>query len=448
MKQRTMNALRPLHLPDHVKHTLPNGLVVHLLRNSALPLVSVRLMVRAGDVYDTEALQGTADFACRLMRRGAAQKTANQISDAIDFVGAALSGFANEENAVVAMSTPAQHFEPMLQLMAEVALQPSFETSELELMRRRTLAQLQNELDDPGSLAEKAISKAVWGEHPYGQESTGTLKSIAALDAAHLKHFHQTRFASNSAHLFISGDIYTDKVLKLIAASDFGQWKRASKSMPDIAKFEALAQPGKVILVDKPEQTQVQMRIGAMGIPRSHRDFFAASVVSAVLGGTFTSRLMQEIRVKRGLSYGAGCGFEMMSSGGTFSVSSFTKTERVKELLDVALGEVKKMRDKGPTASELSTVQRYISGLYPARLETNDGLLGAVADVVHHQLPDDFIRRFRANVVGVSVADAKRAARELLFADQRAIVLVGNAEALKPVASRFGEVLVKRIDEV
>jgi predicted Zn-dependent peptidase len=165
-------------------------------------------------------------------------------------------------------------------------------------------------------------------------------------------------------------------------------------------------------------------------------------VMNTVLGGGFTSRLVSEIRVKRGLSYGAGSSFEMMSAAGTFTVSSFTKTETVNELIDVSLAQVKKMKTKGPSATEVATVQRYISGLYPARLETNEAIAGAIADVVHYGLTDTWISHYRERIAQVTVEQAAAAAKKHLFGNQRAIILVGNAQALRPKVEQYGPVTV------
>jgi zinc protease len=215
-----------------------------------------------------------------------------------------------------------------------------------------------------------------------------------------------------------------------------------------IPPWKGLVRPGEVIIVDKPEQTQAQVRIGAPGVQRGHADHFPLMIVNTVLGGGFTSRLVTEIRVKRGLSYGAGCSFDMMSAAGSFGVSSFTQNDKVEELITVALDEVEKMRSKGPTAKEVATVQRYISGLYPARLETNEAIAGAIADVVHYGLSEDWISQYRERIAAVTVAQAAAAARKHLFGDQRVIVLVGNAAKLKKQAAKFGRVSVIKPSEL
>lgn len=443
MKSQKIEAprLRPLKLPQHQTIVLANGLTVHLVPRGPLPLVAVRLVIRAGSVFDPPGKLGVGDFAARLFRRGAGGMSADEISDTVDFVGASVGGFANEENVIVSLSTPSKHLTPMFEVMAKILMQPDFRESELELSRRRTLAALTNDLDDPGSLADRALARCTWGDHPYAHELITGKKDISAYTRADLLRFHKERLGPKVAHLYIVGAFESGDVMKTVEAT-LGNWTGGPKAAAAVPTWPGLARPKEVVIVDKPEQTQVQMRIGARGVKRGHDDHFPLVTMNTVLGGGFTSRLVTEIRVKRGLSYGAGSAFDMMSVAGTFTVSSFTRTESINTLIDVALGEVKKMREKGPTRSELSTVQRYISGLYPGRLETNENISGAIADVVHYGLPESWISQYRERVSAVTVKDAAEAAQKHLFGDDRTIVLVGNAEQLKPKVEKYGAVTV------
>ncbi|MGV3619691.1 MAG: M16 family metallopeptidase [Archangium sp.] len=434
-------SLRPLKLPAHEVRVLPNGLTVHLVPRGPLPLVAVRLVIRGGSAFDPIGKLGVGDFAARLFRRGAGGMTANEISDTVDFVGANVGGFANEENVIISLSTPSKHFTSMFEVMGKVLLEPTFPESEVELARRRTLAALTNDLDDPGSLAERAIGSATWGEHPYAYELLQGKKDIEAYTIGDLKQFHRERLGPKVSHLYVVGAFDVNEVMKTIERT-LGGWSGGPSEIPVIPAWSGLARPGEVIIVDKPEQTQVQMRIGAVGVKRGHDDHFPLVTMNTVLGGGFTSRLVTEIRVKRGLSYGAGSSWDMMSSAGTFTVSSFTRTESINTLIDVALGEVKKMREKGPSKTELATVQRYISGLYPARLETNENVSGAIADVVHYGLSDEWISQYRERIAAVTVKEAAAAAQKHLFGKDRSIVLVGNAEQLKKKVEKYGPVTV------
>lgn len=440
------SGLRPLQAPVRTTAVLSNGLTVHFVPRGQLPLVSVRLVLREGSARDSRP--GLTDFTMRLLRRGAAGRTADEISEQVDFVAASLGAWAGEDAVGVSLQTPSQHLETLFGLLAQVITQPDFPEKEVELARRRTLAQLSNELDDPGSIAERAIARALWGDHPYGREAFGLRKSIETLDRASMVARHRELFVPAHAALYLVGDVDPNTLVPALEQA-LGGWNGPDRSLPPLPGLERAATAGRVTIIDKPDQTQVQFRLAARGIPRGHVDQIPLGVANAALGGVFTSRLMREIRVKRGLSYGAGCHFETLKAAGGYYASSFTKTESIGELIEIARREIDLMRTKGPTAKELATVERYLAGLYPTRLETNDAIAGALADIDTYGLPHDWIERYRDRVISVTAADAARAAAaHLPKAEDATIVLVGNAKAIEPQAKAFGEVHVLAVKDL
>ncbi len=447
MKKGSEGALRPLKVPPASRWVLSNGLKVHVVRRPQLPLVAVRMLTRAGSAIDPANQRGLADFTAGLLRRGAAGKSADVINESVEFVGGSLSGWAGEDALGVAVQGPAAHVESLLTVMGEVVMLPDFSESEIALAKRRTLAQIANDLDDPGSLADRALTRALWGSHAYGHETVGAAADIKKFTRGDLARFHRQSMGPQVSDLIIVGDVQPDEMYRLVEVA-FGEWKGGPAVPPELAPTPGLERAGEVILVDKPEQTQVQVRIGAKGVPRGHPDAFPISVMSVVLGGGFTSRLVSEIRVKRGLSYGAGCHFDSLAAGGSFGVSSFTKTESCSELLTVALDQVATMRQKGPTPREVKAVQRYVSGLYPARLETNESLASAIADIQLYRLPEDWVEKYRERLCAVTAKQAAAAAKKHLFSNERVVVLVGPAAKLEKKVARFGRVSVIKPNEL
>lgn len=436
---REVLKLRPFHLAVPEARRLSNGLEVYLLPRGPLPLVAARLVVRAGSAFDPPGRLGLADFGARLFRRGAGGRSADALSSAVDLVGASMGGFANEENVVVSLSTPSRHLEAMLDVFATLVMAPDFPENEVELARRRTLAMLANELDDPGSLADRALLRAVWGAHPYGHEAVAGKADLQRITLEDLRRFHAERLGPRVAQLYLVGELDPDRVMTCLERS-LGAWRGGPTTAPRVPAWNGPERPGRVLVVNKPEQTQAQVRVGARGVPRGHPEHFPLIVMNTVLGGGFTSRLVTEIRVRRGLSYGAGSAFDMLAEAGSFSIASFTRTDAVDALLDVALAEVARMRAKGPTAKELATVQRYIAGLYPARLETNEAIAGAIADVVTYQLDRDWLSTYRERVTAVTVKEAARAAAAHLFARAPVLAVVGDAKAMRAKLERFGAI--------
>lgn len=434
-------ALRPLKLPPRTVTTLPNGLRVTVVKRGPLPLVAVRFITRAGSAFDAPGRFGLAELTARLLRRGAGGLTAEQLNEEVDYVGASLSAWAGEDSFGAGLTTPSAHFDAMLGMVARILRTPDFPEAEVALARRRTLAQLSNALDDPDDVADRAIVSALFGAHPYGHETIGLKSHVEAITRDDIARYHRERVVPKGSHLFVVGDLDPKVALDSVERA-FGDWQGASEAAVSLPEWTKPARAGEVVIVDKPEQTQVQVRISARGVYRGHADHFPLTVMNCVLGGSFTSRLMQEIRVKRGLTYGAGSHFDQLAIAGTFNVSSFTKTETVSELIDVALGEVAKMRAKGPKPPELASAQRYISGLYPGRLETNESIAAAMADMALYGLPDDWVDQYRERVMAVTPEVAADAAARHLPDGERVIVLVGNAAQLEKPAAKYGTVSV------
>ncbi len=399
------------------------------------------MVIRTGDVGDERGKLGVANFATRLMRRGAAGKSAEVLSEEIEFLGATLSGYAEEERSIVSFNSATKHMPAVLELMAQTILQPEFSDHEVELSRRRSLAQLVNEFDDPDALVDRALDRVFWGSHPYGNEMNAGRADLEAITRADLVKFQSQRIGPRISHLYVVGDVELDETVAL-AEKLFGRWSGGPAENPVTPPFGGLTRAGEVVIVDKPDQTQVQLRIASLGAKRGHADLYPVTVMNSILGGGFTSRLVKEVRVKRGLSYGASSEFDNLGVTGIFTISSFTKNESITELIDVALGEVAKFRKKGATASEVDTVTRYIAGLFPSKLETNDSLASLISDIESYGLQADWAEQYRGNIASVTAAQVNAAAKKYLPDDQRVIVLVGNANQIEPRVKKYGRVSV------
>ncbi len=436
-----------MKLPARQRFTTSTGLEVIAARRGPLPLVSLRLVIRAGGAFDPPGRFGLADFTARLLRRGTKTRTAKEIDEAVEFVGGSLATAAYEDYLTVSVSAPSDYLAEMLEVMAQLVREPSFPKAEVASAKTRVLAQIANELDDPSSLAERAFVSAFWGAHPYGHELVGRARDVRRFTRADLVAFHRERVGPRVSTLVVVGDVEPRTVFAATERA-FRGWKGGPATAPVVLPFGRPASEGQVVVVDKPEQTQTQVRIGARGVRRGHPDYFPIVAFNTALGGSFTSRLVREVRVKRGLSYGIGSHFDALASGGAYSVSTFTKTENTRKILDVALAELAKMRASGPTAAELATAKSYVNGLYPARVETNEGLSHALAELSVYQLAPDFIETFRERLGAVTRAEAAAAAAVRLEIDRPLIVLVGNAAQVKPLAKGLGTLTVKTVADL
>jgi zinc protease len=436
-----------VQLPPLEQFTTRGGLKVILARREPIPLVSVRLVLQGGAATDPTGRFGLADFTARLLRRGTRTRTADQINDAVEFVGASLGGGASEDFSAVSLTTPSRHLEPMLEVMTSLVREPSFPEGEVESARRRALAHLANDLDDPGLVADRALTLALWGDHPYGHDAGGSARDVGRFTREDVVAFHRERFGPRVGLLVIVGAVDPGKTRRAVERL-WGDWSGGPQAPPSFPSRERPALGGRVLLVDKPDQTQSQIRLGGMAMRRGAPGWIPAMVMNTILGGGFTSRLVKEIRVKRGLSYGAGSGFDGMMAGGTFSVSSFTKTESTSELIAVARDELRKMHARGPTERELETARTYLAGLYPLRLETNESVAAAIAETRLYGLGDDWVQRYRERVRAVTREQAQAVAREVLPVEAPAVVVVGNAARVKKHLKGLGPVEVKPLADL
>lgn len=436
-----------VQLPPFEEFTTQGGMRVVLARREPVPLVSVRLLIRAGAALDPMGRSGLADFTARLLRRGTQDLTADGVNDAVEFVGASLGAGAAEDFTSVSMTMPARHLDAMLDVMGQLVREPTFPESEVEAARRRVLAQLANDLDDPGLVADRGLARALWGDHPYGHDVNGTVRDVARITRDDVLQFYRTHYGPAIALMVIVGSVDPEQARTAVERA-FGGWSGGPSEVVTVPPLNRAAGAGRVLLLDKPDQTQSQVRIGTMAMRRGAPGWIPALIMNTTLGGGFTSRLVNEIRVNRGLSYGAGSGFDGMLAGGTFSVSTFTKTESTREIIQVAMDELAKMKARGPTPRELQTAKTYVSGLYPLRLETNESVAAAIAEMRLYSLGDDWVSRYRERVRAVTKAEASSAAKRLLPGDDAAVVVVGNAAKVKKQLKGLGPIEVKPVAEL
>jgi len=434
-------------LPARSSFTTADGLGVVVARRGRIPLVSVRLVVQGGSAADPPDRPGLADFTVRLMRRGTARLDADALNEAVEFVGATLAVFAAEDFLALALTTPAEHLGGMLDVLGQMVREPAFPEPEFDTERRRALAQFANDLDDPSLLAHRALQRAVWGAHPYGHDVAGNRASVEKLTREEVLGFHRRRFGPRMSRLFLVGAVDLATARPLVERA-FAGWRAGPSEVPLPPPLATAAGEGQVLVVDRPDQTQAQVGLGGMAYRRGAPEAFAAQVMNAALGGGFTSRLVRAVRVKRGLSYGVGSSFEAMRVGGSFLVSSFTKVETTRALLDVTLSEVARMRGRGPTGAELQKAQEYLAGLFPLRVETNEAVASALADLWLYELGEDFVDLYRSRIRGVTRAEAASAAAAFCFARPPAVALVGPGEALRRAAAGLGPVSVVAASEL
>ena len=421
----------PVHLPAHETHVLDNGMRVVIAPRHDLPLASVELLVETGAAEDPPGKAGLASFTAGLLRRGTQSRSADEIDGAIEFVGGRLDTGAGADATSISAGVTSENLPLAIDLVADVALHPSFPEGEFRIHKKRVIAFLAQALDDPGTVADRAMLGALLPpEHPYANPSSGTRKSVSTFQLAQVRKFHAARYAPSKATLFVVGDVEPEAVMRL-AKKHFGAWKTRAAEAPAIPAAQA-PRRNRILIVHKAEATQAQVRfVGAAFTRKTDPAYFPTVVANGAFGGGFTSRLVDEIRVNRGLSYSVGSRLVQLRGAGFYTFSSFTRNETIGELLRVALAESQRARTEGFSPEEIARSKSYLAGLYPLRLETNDQIASALAEAHLYALPEDWVETYRQNLAAPDPAQVDAAAKEWFFAQPFAIVLVGDEKAIR-----------------
>lgn len=420
---------RDVHFPAFEQKTLANGLRVVVIEHREAPSVTVQMLLRAGKAFDPAAKAGLASATARLLREGTAARSSQQIAQAIDSIGGSLNTYGSLDSAGASLQVTSDQLDPGLDVLADVVLRPSFPADELERWRRQTLNGLQVQQEDAGYLADATFERAVFDGHPYGLPE-GTPDSVQALTRDDLVAFHREYYIPNQAIVAVVGDVKAADAFARMERA-FGAWPRGKEH--EIPKVET-AQRGKprIVVIDMPDAVQSEIRLGQIGIAFTDPDAFAADVYNSVLGGGSSARLNQEVRDKRGLSYGAGSGFAKAVQPGSFQASTFTKTESTTQVLEVILDSLRDLEKTPVPAAELEARKTYLSGVFPMQIETPEGIAGKVLEAMKYGLGREYIESYRGRIDAVTAEQVRSFAERRIHPESALIVVVGNASAFLP----------------
>ena len=417
---------RPVKFPPYEIRKLANGLQVVLVSHHEQPAVSVRMLVRAGAAQDPKGKMGVAMLTAALLDQGAAGRSAEQIADAIDFVGGILGTGAGTDLTYVNAVVMKDSLPLALQLMSDVVRRPTFAQEEIERQRQQALSGLQVAAEDPDSVASQVIDRLIFGFHPYGLPGTGTAESLAKLTRQDFVEFHQQYFVPNNALVAVVGDISADEAMAGLEKA-FGDWQ--PREVPVFKPTEPPQPTKRVIVIDRPDAVQTEIRVGQLGIPRKHADFLVMDQAVKILGGEGANRLQQVLRSQRGLTYGASADLETYKAAGAIVAETDTRTEATAEVLRVTVDEFYRLQRERVYDGELEGAQAYLAGHFPLTIETPDAIATQVLNHLFYELPLEELQTYPDRVRSVSPEDVQRAARSYMRPDRLAVVLVGNADA-------------------
>jgi predicted Zn-dependent peptidase len=395
-----------------------------------VPLVQFVLSVPGGGREDAK-LAGLASFTAEMMDEGADTLDAFGISARAEYLGAALTTGAGWDDLNVSLKVPTRTMDSALSLMADVALRPTFAGREVARQRDLRLAAILQQQDQPATVAGLAFSALLFpAGHPYHQSLGGDSASTAALDSAVVRRFYQRVFRPSGATLVAAGDVTLAQVRRA-AQQYFGVWRGGHTSpVSRPSSFQAPATA--VYLVDKPGAPQSVIRIGAPGVERGNPDYDAIEVMNTILGGSFSSRLMTNLRERKGYTYGAGSAFEYRPLPGPFLAGAAVRSDVTDSALVEFLKEIRGIRDSVVSPTELARAKAYLALGLAGEFETTSQMTARVGELLRFRLPLDYYNSYVPRVQAVTAAEVQRVARAYLHPDRLTVVIVGDLAKVRP----------------
>jgi zinc protease len=430
-KPPALGATPELKLPPIQKRTLSNGLPVWIVETHEVPLAQINLVVQAGSNDDPAGKFGTASLTAAMLDEGAGSRSALELADAVDFIGAALNTTSSFDSSAVRLNVPVARLQDGVALMADVALRPAFPEEELNRLRQERLTALLQARDDAQSIAALAFPRIVYGAtHRYGTGAVGTEATLKAFTTQDLRAFHAAYYQPSNSTLVVVGDLTADAVLPALE-KQFGTWKATGPVRRNPVAEATQLTRGQIYLVDKPEAEQSQIRIGWVGVSRSTPDYFPLLVLNTILGGSFTSRLNQNLREDHGYSYGASSFFDMRLSAGPFVAAAGVQTDKTSEAIHEFFNELNGISKPIP-ADELTKSKNYIALGFPSEFETAADLSRRLEELIVYRLSDDYFERYIANVQAVTADAVQKAAARYVQPTRFAVVVVGDRKTIEP----------------
>ena len=439
-----------LKLPAIQKLKLSNGLAVWVVEHHEVPLAQINLIVRSGSAADPIGKYGVGSLTAAMLDEGAGTRSSLELADAIEFLGANLSTSSSFDASSIRMSVPVSRLAEALPLMSDVALRPTFPSTDLDRLRKERLTGLLQARDNVGALVQLAFPRIVFGPtHRYGTSANGLPVTIEALTVDDLKTFYRSHFRPDNATLLVVGDLTPAAALPMLEKA-FGSWKADGmvSLVADVPNAPQLTKR-QVYLVDKPEAAQSQIRIGWVGVSRSTPDYAVLEVLNTVLGGSFTSRLNQNLREKNGYAYGASSGFDMRLSAGPFVAAAGVQTDKTADALREFFNELNGILTPVP-AAELAKARNYVALGFPGEFETTGDMARKLEELVIYNLPESTFSNFVPSVTAVTAADLQRAAARFIQPERMAVVVVGDLKVIEgPIRSlNLGPITLVPIDSL
>jgi zinc protease len=426
--------LPPVQIAD-----LDNGLQVNTIVTDQLPVVYATLVVRSGGESDPDRLPGLSGLVAQMLKEGTTKRSAAQIAEEIEFLGADLWASSDEESTFVGVRALAEHFDVAMELLAEVAGKPAFSPQELGKLKRRELDRLALSEREPRYIARRAFYRALYGNHPYATVDT-TPPAVKRVRRQDMVRWHRTHFVGRNAFLVVAGQVDPEHVAE-VAQKTLGSWSPGKRAVPVYGEPPRPTDRN-ILVVDRPGSVQSVIYIGNLAIQRANREWIPLVVANQVLGGSAASRLFMDLREARSLTYGAYSAIAERVDVGPFVAYSSVRTEVTTEAIGAFFEHLERIHQEPAEGQELANAKRYLSDSFPLKVDTPGKLAELVIDLRTFGLPADYWDRYRNWIRETSASEAHYVARNYIRPKEALVVIVGQAADFAPSLAKFGPVTV------
>lgn len=427
---------RPYHFPRITRTVLSNGLRVLVAENHGAPIVSLRALVRSGADHDTQSTAGIASITGDVLDEGAGSRDALQIAEDLGTLGGALGSGTDWDASYVSVDVLSRNVEAASTIFGDVTARATIPKDGIERVRAERLNDIIQQRDEPSAIAGKRFSNLLYGSGAYGNSIIGNAESVARLSAEQVRRFYETHYVPNNASVVVSGDVTASAAVELVERT-FASWSRGDQPpAPSIAPPSI--EGSRIYVIDRPTAVQSEIRVGHLGVPRACEDYFAVSVMNAILGGVFNSRINLNLREKHGYTYGARSTFAFRRQAGPFVIAAPVRNEVTRESIGEVLSELRRIRTGDIEERELSDTRSYLMGVFPATVQTAGDIAGRLVDMELYGLPDDYFDHYRDNIAAITADHIVRAAQKYIDPEKVLIVVVGNAKQIREPLETFG----------
>jgi zinc protease len=426
----------PFNISQAYTTSLDNGLKVVVFSDKRLPLVSYRLAFLSGDAHDPREQIGVTSAVSSMLQEGTDNYSSRELAEKVERLGASISASSSEDFTVVAGSSLSIYSSEILGLLTEIVFRPTFPETELDLYKRNSIENLKFQRSQPNFLASEQVAKTIYGDHPYSTVSPSS-DDVERLSREALLEHHRRLFVPNNAILIAVGDVEQDEFLDEIKEL-FGGWQRgerSSSSFPTPPRHDHRT----LTIVDRPGSAQANIVLANLAFSRNSPDFFAAMVMNQVLGAGASSRVFMNLREEKGYTYGAYTRLDPKRLAGDFEATAEVRTAVTGDSLREFFYELERIRADRVGEGELRDAKNFLTGVFPIRAETQEGLTNLIVNQQLYNLPDDYLQTYRENIENVTVDDVHRVANEYVRPDELTIVIVGDASEVLPQAQGYSD---------